>query len=128
MTVPRLILGFSVAMLFAAVGCQQFSTGRSAISPASVASSAPAQEGKSLSPSLAAKACFATAESLEQQNYPSEAVSQYEKARGYDPNLPEVAKRLAVLYDQLGLPFKAVEEFQKALDREPNNADLLNDI
>jgi Tfp pilus assembly protein PilF len=75
-----------------------------------------------------AKVCLALAEDFEKNGHDSEAVGQYERARGYDPSLKQVSRRLAILYDRLGETKQAQREFQAALKLNPRDADLLNDF
>ena len=75
-----------------------------------------------------AKVCLATGAFLEKQGYETEALLEYQRARQYDPRLPGVAWRLAVLYGKLGETEKARTEFQTALQEQPRDAALLNDL
>src|SRR5262245_42062343 len=75
-----------------------------------------------------AKVCLALAEDFEKNGHDAEAIGQYERARGYDPSLKQVSRRLAILYDRLGETKQAEKEFQAALKLNPRDADLLNDL
>src|SRR5689334_14782655 len=50
-----------------------------------------------LPPEQAARACLVTAQALEKNGQEAEAITLYDKARGYDPRLTGVSRRLAVL-------------------------------
>ena len=65
----------------------------------------------------AAKACRATAETLEQQGHEKEALLEYQLARQHDPRLSNVSRRLAVLYSQQGDTERARTEFQACAAR-----------
>lgn len=75
-----------------------------------------------------AKACIATAESLEQAGHDREAIQLYQKARRIDPQLIDYSRRLAGLHDRADQPADASREYQSALQLTPNDADLLNDF
>lgn len=75
-----------------------------------------------------AQVCVKLAETLAAQGHLPEAISQYEKARAYDPDLTQVSYPLALLYDRVGADDEALKEFQLALKAEPNNANILNDL
>src|SRR5579872_2946155 len=68
-----------------------------------------------LPPTQAAKACLATAATLEDRGHDREAILEYERARKSDPQLPGVARHLAVLYARQGHAEHARTEFQLAL-------------
>src|SRR5438132_1045602 len=48
-----------------------------------------------------AKVCLTLAEEFEKNGHDADAIGQYERARGYDPSLKQVSRRLAILYDRL---------------------------
>lgn len=80
-----------------------------------------------LPPAKAAQACLTTAETLARNGHDAQAIQQFELARQYDPSLPRVSRRLAVLYDRQGNVARAMQEYQLALAEAPRDADLLND-
>lgn len=121
-------LGLSLATAFATIGCEsdgEETTGswqaqsRDALSSAHLAS---------IPPYNAAKLCLDAARELEAAGYDREAAVQYERARRFEPDIPKIAHRLAVLYDRTNQTTKALIEYGRALEAEPKNADLLNDI
>jgi Tfp pilus assembly protein PilF len=81
-----------------------------------------------LSPAETAKACIATAETLESQGHNREAVLLYEKARRLDAGAIDYSRRLAALYDRLDDGPSALREYQAALRISPRDPDLLNDF
>jgi Tfp pilus assembly protein PilF len=81
-----------------------------------------------LPPAQAAQACLTTGDTLEKQGHDREALLEYQRARQYDPQLPGVARRLAVQYAKQGDMEHARSEFQAALQQQPRDADLLNDL
>jgi Tfp pilus assembly protein PilF len=81
-----------------------------------------------LPPTQAAQVCLTTAESLEKLGHEKEAILEYQLAREHNPQLPGVARRLAVLYSKQGDTEHARAEFQIALQQQPHDADLLNDL
>jgi Tfp pilus assembly protein PilF len=97
--------------------------------PATAPTPAAATSAKAELPSKdGAKVCLALAEDFEKTGHDADAIVQYERARGYDPSLKQVSRRLAILYDRLGETKKAQEEFQAALKLHPKDADLQNDF
>jgi Tfp pilus assembly protein PilF len=81
-----------------------------------------------LPPQTAAEACIASAEKLQEEGKPAEALALYEQARSLDPHAPQINRRLAVLYDLQGNDARARAEYYKALQNSPRDADLLNDF
>lgn len=74
-----------------------------------------------------ADACLATANELDKAGHAREAILLYEKARQHNPALKQVARRLAVLYDQEENSVRSQAEFQLALKHAPRDASLLSD-
>ncbi len=93
--------------------------------PTPEAEAPPAPE---LPPGKAAQACLTTARACASKGYVREAIQEYRMARQINPDLPEVAWRLAVLYDQQGDFDRAEIEYRQALAAQPKNAELLNDM
>lgn len=93
--------------------------------PTPEAEAPPAPE---LPPGKAAQACLTTARACASKGYVREAIQEYRMARQINPDLPEVAWRLAVLYDQQGDFDRAEIEYRQALAVQPNNTELLNDM
>ena len=81
-----------------------------------------------LPPKETAKLCVATAEEMQKQGHPDQAIFLLEKARENDPSLPKIAHHLALLYDAQGDGTRALSEYQKALAAAPKDPDLLNDF
>lgn len=81
-----------------------------------------------LSSDQAAQLCLTAGEALEQRGFTAEALAQYENARKYDPQMPAVARHLAVLYDLQGDAARAEMEYGRALQEQPGDAELLNDF
>jgi len=81
-----------------------------------------------LAPAQAAKACLVTGKTLAGKGHDREAIQEYELARQKDPNLPDLAWRLAVLHDRQGNAARAEIEYRSALQSQPRNPDLLNDM
>lgn len=75
-----------------------------------------------------AEACLTTAQALEQNGHFLQAAIQYELARRYDPQLKNISRRLAVLYDRCGKIDQALVEYQHALKENPNDVNLLNNF
>lgn len=86
----------------------------------------PGTSKKDLPKEESAEACLAVAESLHSNGHKKEAVLGYERARQLNPRYKHLTKRLAVLYDELGIAEKAQEEYEKALKEYPRNANLIN--
>jgi Tfp pilus assembly protein PilF len=84
--------------------------------------------GHDLPADKAAETCFSVGCMQEKNGYMAEAAGQYELARRYNPNLPGVARRLAVVYDNLGNYSQALTEYENALAATPRDPDLLNDL
>ena len=80
------------------------------------------------SPEDTAQLCVATAQIMEKNGCIEEAIHQYLRARENNPQLHEIAHRLAVLYQRQGDYVHAAEEFQQALKAHPKDPDLLNDM
>ena len=125
---PRLA---AVLALAAMVGCN--ATGRSSslktveVSP--MGPSAPTVKiNADLLPARSARVCLRAGEVMEEKGLPAEAIAQYEKARQFDPKLPGVSRRLAVLYDRQGDYVRASAEYKLALESGPNHPELLNDM
>jgi len=68
-----------------------------------------------------------TARELDRGGFYAEAAVQYERARQFDPGIPGVSRRLAVLYDELDRYNRARDEYKAALAEEPDDAALMND-
>lgn len=68
------------------------------------------------------------AEAAEEQGKPDEAIRMYEQARVLGPQLADLSRRLAVLYDQRGDADRARAAYEQAIAQHPGNADLLNDF
>lgn len=68
-----------------------------------------------------------TARELDNGGFLAEAAVQYERARQFDPAIPGVARRLAVIYDDLDRYNRARDEYKIALAEEPDDAALMND-
>jgi Tfp pilus assembly protein PilF len=120
-----LLLGTLIPM----AGCEVLS--RDSLAPAlSGQASAPTAPAKNLElpPDAAAEACFATAQSLAKAGQDTEAIALYEKARQAGVHQHEISRRLAVLYDRQGDFNKAAEEYKPLLQKNPKDADLLNDF
>ena len=81
-----------------------------------------------LPPKETAKLCVATAEQMQKQGHPDQAIFLLEKARENDPSLPKIAHHLALLYDAQGDGTRALSEYQKAVAATPKDPDLLNDF
>jgi Flp pilus assembly protein TadD len=79
-------------------------------------------------PKVSGKFTLALAQQHEQVGRLRDAVILYERARQQDESLPQISRRLAVLYDQTGEPDKALTEFRRALQVSPRDSDLLNDF
>ncbi len=71
---------------------------------------------------------LAVAKSLAAQEHNKEAILEYQLARKVQPRSPEIAWRLAILYEREGNTALADLEYQTALLAFPRNADLLNDL
>jgi len=74
-----------------------------------------------------AMACLKTAQQLDSQHHGREAIALYERARGFDPKLKNVSRRLAVLYAQSKDSAKAKVEFDNAIAESPKDASLRSD-
>ncbi len=74
-----------------------------------------------------AEACFAAGSELVRKGHEAPAIEQFERARQYSPQFPEVAHRLAVLYDRQGQYSKAEREYALALREAPRDARVLSD-
>lgn len=72
-------------------------------------------------------ACLKTAHQLDSQHHDREAIALYERARGFDPKLKNVSRRLAVLYAQSKDTAKAKVEFDNAIAESPKDASLRSD-
>lgn len=81
-----------------------------------------------LSEKQSAKACLTTAYQLDSQHHSREAIALYERARGFDPKLKNISRRLAVLYAQSKDATKAKVEFDNALRETPKDASLQSDV
>jgi Flp pilus assembly protein TadD len=69
-------------------------------------------------------------ESAERQGNVEEAIRLYEQARTLNPENPEMdqlSRRLAMLYDQQGDDVRAQSAYEQAIAQTPDNADLQND-
>lgn len=69
-----------------------------------------------------------TARELESGGFLAEAAVQYERARQFDPGLPGISRRLAVIYDSLDRYNRARDEYNLALAEDPDDAALMNDF
>jgi Tfp pilus assembly protein PilF len=88
-------------------------------------------EGKApttLPPAESARASLQTAQALEKEGHLAEAALQYERARHFNPRQKNVARRLALIYDRLGLDKQAQAEYEKALAESPRDANLINNF
>jgi Tfp pilus assembly protein PilF len=118
-----------LASLAPLAGCQLLS--RDNANPPSNGPTSPpptASNKSELPPEAAAEACRATAESLEKAGKDAEAIALYEKARQAGSHRYEISRRLAVLYDRQGDFNKATNEYRQLLQKNPKDADLLNDF
>ena len=77
--------------------------------------------------SQSAEDCLKAAREMEAHDQDLAAIEQYERARTFEPQLPGVARHLAVLYQRTGDVDRAAVEFTAALKEEPQHADLWND-
>jgi Tfp pilus assembly protein PilF len=89
------------------------------------AQNAPSQ-GPELPAAKNAQLHWNLAERLEKSGSDADAAACYEKARSLDPHLPNVARRLAAIYDRLGETKRALDEYRVALKASPRDAQLLN--
>lgn len=71
-----------------------------------------------LPPKQAAIACEATAQQLVKHGHVQSAIRLFERARELDSKQAQVARELAVLYDQEGDDVQALKEYQKALKED----------
>lgn len=115
----------------APAGCQSFT----AAITAPLAGPTPAPNSEStislksdLSTADQFKLCMTTAETLERGGKFVEAIGLYARAREIDPSAERPTRRLAVLYDRIGLFDKAQEEYELALRKAPEDANLCNDL
>jgi Tfp pilus assembly protein PilF len=74
------------------------------------------------------KLCLEMSDRLGKGGHPAEAAIELEKARGYNPKLPDIDHRLAILHDEAGDHARALQDYQKALAAKPGDADVLNDL
>jgi len=138
-----------LSLLGPAAGCQLISHENLTAKPATADSSLGTPNQAALPPLRnctsskdTAEVCLATAEALAKagkeaeakglsdkaRQNEAEAIALYEKARQNGANKQQVARRLAVLYDQQKDFKRALEEYKELLQRNPKDADLLNDV
>lgn len=86
----------------------------------------PNKPAAKLPPDESAKACMHIAQELEKGGHLAQAANQYELARQHNPRLKGLSRRLAVVYDRLGMTKQAQDEYHKALLESPRDANLLN--
>jgi len=81
-----------------------------------------------LPPNEAVKVSLTVAAEFEQKGEDGAALVQYERARQHDPNIPNLSRKLAILYDRVGNEARALEEYQKCLAAHPKDVELLNNM
>jgi Tfp pilus assembly protein PilF len=86
----------------------------------------PAPPTTELPPAKNAQLNWSLGEALEKNGNDADAAACYEKARSQDPRLPNLARRLAAIYDRLGDSKRALEQYQLALKAAPRDPHLLN--
>lgn len=74
-----------------------------------------------------AEACRLTAVELAANEKDEHAISQFEKAREFHPEIKGVSYPLAVLYDRQQKIDAARREYARAIEESPRNADIFND-
>ena len=67
-------------------------------------------------------------ESAEQQGKLETAIQCYEQARKRNPELGDLDRRLAHLYDQIGNDNLAEDSYQRALSDKPRDVEVINDF
>ena len=129
------LLAYGLLLILAAMtGCslwnrtQDSGSSGGALAGATGSSTARQKTPDELPPKETAKLCVATAEEMQKQGHPDQAIFLLEKARENDPSLPKIAHHLALLYDAQGDGTRALSEYQKALAATPKVPDLLNDF
>lgn len=124
-----LLLSTATSLVAGSAGCKNTTVRRDDVGTVPVASNnSNARLPAELPANKASLVCKATAEELDKHGRFEQAIAQYQRARQYDPSIPGVSHRLALLYDRTGQSTKAAEEFQRAYRESPNNAGLLNDL
>ncbi|HWY88595.1 MAG TPA: tetratricopeptide repeat protein [Gemmataceae bacterium] len=124
-----------LSLLGPAAGCQLISHENLTAKPATADNGLGAPNQAALPPLRnctsskdTAEVCLATAEALAKAGKEADAIALYEKARQNGANKQQVARRLAFLYDQQKDFKRALEEYKELLQRNPKDADLLNDV
>lgn len=90
--------------------------------------SASTVEAPELPRDQAVQATLKIGSEMEAKGFFPEAIGQYERARKLQPKTPDLAHRLAVLYDRMGNPRRAETEFDLAIKAAPKDVDLLADL